>query len=96
METMTKKNGLYFRLEKQDWSGDTKGFLAAIKKLKTYVYNPVELDEDFWRFVGNPDVAAVKWIYNKYIQQPLDDAARDKASGLKPIPRAFHKKRLRF
>jgi hypothetical protein len=91
METKQHANGIYFRLEKQDWRGDTKAFLAAVKKLKTAVYNPVELDEDNWWFVGKPDVQAVKAIYDKLIGQPLADLARDKASGFKPIPRPWKK-----
>jgi hypothetical protein len=90
--------GRYIKLESRDWKGDARGFLAAIKKLKSVCYAPAELDEpNFW-FIGKPDISAMEEAYDKHIKKVLQTIEEDRSSGYKPLPRGGGRfaRRLRY
>lgn len=88
--TNNRNIGKYFTLEPKDWQGDARGFIKAIKKLRTVTPNPAELDDDsFWWYCGNIDWPQVKELYKKYIGLPLEIIDSDKKDGFEPLKRGW-------
>jgi hypothetical protein len=94
----SKNGGIYFKLEPGDFKANWKQFLAEVKKMKSHVYNPAELDDDNWWFVGRQDIEALKFLKQEYITKVLNQAAKDKAAGFEPIPRrnTFRRRSLKY
>jgi len=95
-----KNGGLYISLEKADWKADARGFIAAIKKLPTAVYAPVELDEpDGWWFIGRDSISGFEAVYEEHISKPLRQTNADMIAGCGPLQRKggrFARRGLRF
>lgn len=95
----SKTGGMYFKLEKNDWDGDYKGFFVAVKKLKTWVFDPPEMDESNFWYVGPAEVKALEEIYSKHITKTRMATISDKVAGYEPLKRTggrFARKELRY
>lgn len=81
------QSGLYFRLETNDFHGDWRGFISAIKKLRSIIDKPPELDVenlDGWWYPGKWDVPAMRLFYEQFIAKPLRDRDADLTAGFAP------------
>ena len=100
IKKLHQNGGMYIHLEKQDWKADARRFIAAIKKLPTAVYAPVELDEpDGWWFIGRDSLTGFEAAYEEHIAKLLRQIKSDIAAGCGPLQRKdrrFTRRGLRF
>ena len=88
MKIKVSKTGIFFKLENQDWNpGYGKAFIEEVKKLPTVSYNPPEIDDVNWWFVGADGLAKFKKLKEELLNKPIRDAQADKDADYKPIPR---------
>jgi len=95
----SKTGGMYFKLENDDWDGDYKGFFVAVKKLSTWVFNPVEMDEVNWWYIGKMEVSAVEEAYKEHIVKIKMAIMADELAGYVPMKRVsgkFVRRGLRY
>jgi hypothetical protein len=93
------KTGFYFKLESQDFKADWGSFLREIKKLRSSVYEPAEMDESNFWFIGQADYKLFLAFKELFIDRPLRDLENYKSIGFKPIPRPggkFAKPKLKY
>lgn len=79
--------GIFFKLEKRDFKGDWKSFIAAIKKFPNRQYNPQEKppDENWW-WIGKDSEKSFYELREKLIEDIIADEEQYKKDGYKPIP----------
>lgn len=97
MQIVKHQNGLFFKLEPADFRGMWKLFLAKIKRLKTVQYNPPEMEDDNWWFVGSDSVNQFAKLKDELIDEPLRQEQEWQDAGYKPIPRSggrFSRRRI--
>lgn len=81
-------SGLFFKLETRDFRGMWKLFLARIKRLKTVQYNPPEMPDDNWWFVGSDSVNQFRRLKDELIDEPLRQEQEWEEAGYKPSPQS--------
>lgn len=88
-------SGIFFTLEKEDFKfGDWRGFLAGVKKLKKWAYDPPEIgddSEDKWFWVGKECLEKFLELKEFHIDSAVRREKQFIADGFKPIPRPWKK-----
>ena len=86
-----KKNGVYFKFDKQDWKyGAVNEFLVKIKKIGG-VFNPVEKEDDNWWYVPLWNIDQFEKFKLDYIDRPVETELEMIKAGFKPIPKVNRK-----
>jgi hypothetical protein len=91
LDKQTSKNGhgVYWRLDKRDFGGDWKTFLAKVKEKKIATYQPAEMDEENFWYSSAEEFKQVKELYQKHIGEILRQAESDKKAGFEPLKRRW-------
>lgn len=104
-------NGVYWKLQKDksrnDFRGNYKEFLAAVRKLNSYIDVPEqEIDEllkknprfirvaktgEHFFFIGRPDFERFVSLKKRYLDDVIECENQMKEAGFKPIPTVNHK-----
>ena len=90
-------SGIFFKLEREDFKfGDWRGFLAGVKRLEKWAFNPPELGDDIeaeWWWIGNESVGKFLQLKESYLDIAIRREKQFIADGYRPIPRARQKRR---